>query len=297
MTEADPNDVPSDSAMQTSRALARWAIGKAIGRSLQLDPEECPGAPSVNNSLASTTMETAEVGTSGTLTSLSTPQDGPSNPDESHPETQVKGPQDHHDRRPSRVFEPVLRPRQSVQEAVAMRAPPRRSSRLPNFPRGSTEASVLLALQTLDAKYREPLLSELVSMSQELRAAKDRALTQSRQNSQLQKEVEDQAKLFRTLVDLQQQNKWFEERREKVDGMHKMLLDNEQIQIERLRMAAEDVAAARHRLEEPNEIKKALVAKRQQMTDRIQALEEELKQLDVLAKEADIIARNTRIDK
>jgi len=123
-------------------------------------------------------------------------------------------------------------------------------------------------------------------MSQELRAAKDRALTQSRQNSQLQKEVEDQAKLFRTLVDLQQQNKWFEERREKVDGMNKMLLDNEQIQIERLRMAAEDVAAARHRLEEPNEIKKALVAKRQQMTDRIQALEEELNQLDVLAKEA-----------
>lgn len=31
------------------------------------------------------------------------------------------------------------------------------------------QASVLLALQTLDAKYREPLLSELVSMSQELR--------------------------------------------------------------------------------------------------------------------------------
>ncbi len=32
-----------------------------------------------------------------------------------------------------------------------------------------SQASVLLALQTLDAKYREPLLSELVSMSQELR--------------------------------------------------------------------------------------------------------------------------------
>ena len=33
--------------------------------------------------------------------------------------------------------------------------------------------------------------------------------------------------------------------------------------------------SARHRLEQPNEIKKVLVAKRQQMLDRIQVLEED----------------------
>jgi len=154
---------------------------------------------------------------------------------------------------------------------------------------------VLLALQNLDAKYREPLVAELLSMSRELRAAKDRALTQSRRNSQLQKEADDQAKLFQTLVDLQQQNQWFEERRRKVDDTNKLLLENEQMQIERLRMAAEDVAAARHRLEQPNEIKKVLVAKRQQMLDRIHVLEEELKHLDDLTEAKDTAAANARI--
>ncbi|CAL1155814.1 unnamed protein product [Cladocopium goreaui] len=96
-------------------------------------------------------------------------------------------------------------------------------------------------------------------------------------------------------VDLQQQNQWFEERRRKVDDTNKLLLENEQMQIERLRMAAEDVAAARHRLEQPNEIKKVLVAKRQQMLDRIHVLEEELKHLDDLTEAKDTAAANARI--
>eukprot|EP00438_Fugacium_kawagutii_P001582 Skav221824 [mRNA] locus=scaffold885:137006:146089:+ [translate_table: standard] len=129
----------------------------------------------------------------------------------------------------------------------------RRPSTQPSFPQGTTEASVLLALQSLDSKYREPLLAELLSMSRELRAAKDRALTQSKRNSQLQKEAAGQAKLFETLVDLQRQNQWFEERRRKLDDTNKILLENEQTQIER------PVLASRLRLEQPNEIKKVLV--------------------------------------
>lgn len=295
MMEAHP-DALSDVSMETSKALARWAIAKAIGRSLQLDPQEscptCPSGPSVNDSLASTALTTEVAGTSA---SSSTRQDQPSiHREESDPERQVKGP---NDRRPSRVFEPVLRPRQPgrPEGCNAPSGPSRRPSTLPSFPKGSTEASVLLALQNLDAKYREPLVAELLSMSRELRAAKDRALTQSRRNSQLQKEADDQAKLFQTLVDLQQQNQWFEERRRKVDDTNKLLLENEQMQIERLRMAAEDVAAARHRLEQPNEIKKVLVAKRQQMLDRIHVLEEELKHLDDLTEAKDTAAANARI--
>ncbi|CAL1155807.1 unnamed protein product [Cladocopium goreaui] len=110
MMEAHP-DALSDVSMETSKALARWAIAKAIGRSLQLDPQEscptCPSGPSVNDSLASTALTTEVAGTSA---SSSTRQDQPSiHREESDPERQVKGP---NDRRPSRVFEPVLRPRQ-----------------------------------------------------------------------------------------------------------------------------------------------------------------------------------------
>eukprot|EP00913_Durusdinium_trenchii_P022506 g21142.t2 len=85
----------------------------------------------------------------------------------------------------------------AVPRRPAVQRPERSESR---FPEGSTEATVEQALQHVAPKYREPLLVELLSMSQELRTARELAVAQSQRNSQLQREVEDQVCLFNTLV-------------------------------------------------------------------------------------------------
>ncbi|CAK8990501.1 unnamed protein product [Durusdinium trenchii] len=283
--EADP--------MATSKALAKWVVARAVGKGLGLEMQE--SCPSLSTSAASkATVET--VSTTATGASLLTEVPRPearskkARPAPPHPALGRMQPQ-----RTPRIFTPVLRERASevktehpespaVPRRPAVQRPERSESR---FPEGSTEATVEQALQHVAPKYREPLLVELLSMSQELRTARELAVAQSQRNSQLQREVEDQVCLFNTLVDLQQQNQWFEERRRHVDDANQVAMEIEQQQLESLRMAAEDVTASRLRLEEPNEIKKVLAASEQEMAERTQALEEELKELDDLIEEVE----------
>ncbi|CAK8990500.1 Putative transporter [Durusdinium trenchii] len=291
--EADP--------MATSKALAKWVVARAVGKGLGLEMQE--SCPSLSTSAASkATVET--VSTTATGASLLTEACLARVPHVPRPEARSKKarPAPPHPalgrmqpQRTPRIFTPVLRERASevktehpespaVPRRPAVQRPERSESR---FPEGSTEATVEQALQHVAPKYREPLLVELLSMSQELRTARELAVAQSQRNSQLQREVEDQVCLFNTLVDLQQQNQWFEERRRHVDDANQVAMEIEQQQLESLRMAAEDVTASRLRLEEPNEIKKVLAASEQEMAERTQALEEELKELDDLIEEVE----------
>ncbi|CAE7871144.1 unnamed protein product [Symbiodinium microadriaticum] len=116
-----------------------------------------------------------------------------------------------------------------------------------SFPHGSTEASVQHALLSFGTR-AEPLLSKLAALSQSLRAAKQKAVEQSHENIRLKHQAVTQAGMCLKLADLKKQNLFFEERRRQLQQQDEVLMSTNRSQLERFRMASEDLAAARQRL-------------------------------------------------